>query len=173
MRTNVLLRKGKMIKIYLKKLLQTFLFLTALIVLTALLSTLLMTVFLWLKPQIKAAIVYFSLFLSAILLICAVFQKRYENKRLKATYLEAQTAEDYSFRNDYLATFKSKENVAHTLAFFTIVSWNSIRIATTTRRSLAGLLLQLVILLVMLSVLNTLIWCLVHRRWIKSRTGTK
>lgn len=162
-----------MIKLYLKKLLQTFLFLTALIVLTALLTTLLMTVFLWLKPPLKAAIVYFGLFLSAILLICAVFQKRYENKRLRATFLAAQIAEDYSFREDYLATLKSKENIVHTLAFFSIVFTNSIRIAITTHRPLTGLLLQVGILLFVFSALNTFIWCLVHRRWINRRTGAK
>lgn len=162
-----------MIKLYLKKLLQTFLFLAALIVLTALLFTLLITVFLWLKPQIKAAIVYFCLLLSAILLIYAIFLKRHENKRLKATYLDAQPAEDYSFWKDYLATLKSKENIAHTLAFLSIVFANSARIATTTYRPFSGLVIQLAILVLIFTALNTLIWCCVHKRWHKSRYATQ
>lgn len=162
-----------MIKLYLKKLVQTLLFLAALIVLTALLFTLLITVFLWLKPQLKAAIVYFCLLLSAILLIYAIFLKRHENKRLKATYLDAQPAEDYSFRKDYLATLKSRENVAHTLAFSSIMLINCIRIATTKLRPFYDLLIQVTILLLIFTALNTSIWCFVHRRWIKARTGTK
>ncbi|MBQ7769343.1 MAG: hypothetical protein IJ403_10765 [Oscillospiraceae bacterium] len=162
-----------MIKLYLKKLLQTFLFLAALIMLTALLFTLLITVFLWLKPQIKAAIVYFCLLLSAILLIYAIFLKRHENKRLKATYFDALPAEDYSFWKDYLVTLKTKENVVHTLAFLTIAFLNGIRIATSSSRPIGGLLLQITILSFLFTTLNTLIWCFVHSRWHMSRYGTQ
>ena len=141
--------------------------------LTALLFTLLITVFLWLKPQIKAVIVYFCLLLSAIMLLYAIFLKRHENKRIKAAYLDAQPAEDYSFWKDYLVTLKARENLVHTLAFLTIVFFNGIRIATSSSRPIGGLLLQVTILSFLFTTLNTLIWCFVHKRWHMSRYGTQ
>ncbi|MBQ7329204.1 MAG: hypothetical protein IJX01_04780 [Oscillospiraceae bacterium] len=163
------LERAKTIKLYLKKLLQTFLLLAALIVLTALLFILLI----WLKPQMKAAIVYFCLLLSAILLLYAIFLKRHENKRIKAAYLDAQPAEVYSFWKDYLVTLKTRENVVHTLAFLTILFFNGIRIATSLSRPIGGLLLQITIVSFLFTTLNTLIWCFVHKRWHKSRYGTQ
>ena len=161
-----------MIKLYLKKLLHTFLFLAALIVLTAVLCTLVIQFAFWFKPQLKT-IIYIGLILSGTILLYIVFLKRWENKSLKAKYLEIQAGNDYSFRKDYLAILKSKENVSHTLAFLSITLINSIRIAITTLRPFHGLLIQVAILLLIFTALNTLIWCFVHRRWIETRTGTK
>ena len=160
-------------KLYLKRLVQTFLFLAALIVLTALLFTLFITIFFWLKPLLKAIIVYFCLLLSAILLTYTVLLKRYESTLQKATYLEKLIAEDYTFIKDYRATLKSKENVVHTLAFISIALTNSIRIAITAHKPFVGLLFQAVILISVFAALNTLVWCLVHRKWLKSRYNTK
>lgn len=159
-------------KQYFKKLLQTFLFIGALIVLTALLCAFAFAVFFWVKPQIKVIILYFNLLLSTVLLLYSVFVKRYENKSLKAAYLKEVTEYDYSFKKDSCVTFKSKENAVHTLAFSSIVFANSARIAITTHMAFSDLLIQLAILVIIFTALNTLIWCCVHRNWIKGRTGT-
>jgi len=159
-------------KLYLRKLLQTLLFFAAFIVLAGLLCTLLIHFLFLCKPHIKI-IIYIGLILSAVLLIYAVFLKRWENKALKATYLEAETAKDYFFRKDYLTTLKSKENVVHTLAFLTITFLNCVRIAITADRPLFSLLLQVAILLFLFTGLNTLVWCFVHKKWHKSSCGTK
>ena len=159
-------------KLYFKKLLQTLLFIAALIILTALIFTLSITVLFWLKPQ-ALTIVYLCLVLSAGLLIYAVLLKRYENQHLRSSYLDVQATEDYSFIKDFLATIKSEENVVHTLAFLLIIFANGVRIATTTSRPIAGLSLQIIILLITFTIVNTLIWCFVHRRWIRGCTGVK
>ena len=159
-------------KLYLKKLLVTFLFFAAFIVLAAVLCTLVIQFAFWFKPQLKT-IIYIGLILSATMLLYIVFLKRWENKSLKAKYLEIQAGNDYSFRKDYLSTIKSKENVIHTLAFLSIAFLNSVRIAISAHRPLASLLLQVAILLLLFATLNTLVWCFVHKKWYKSRCGTK
>ena len=152
-----------MMRFYLKKLLQTFLFLTCLMLLVRLLF--------WFRPQVYS-LVYTGLILSAALVMYAVFLRRWENTSLKVAYLEKYAAKEYSFRKDYLTTYKSKENVVHTAAFSTIILLNSIRIGITAQKTPASLLIQASIVIVVFTVLNTLVWCLVHKRWHKSCSGS-
>lgn len=159
-------------KQYLKRVLSTFLFLIALIVLTAALCTLIIHFFIWFRPQLRI-VLYIGLLLSTATMLYIVFLKRWENKSIKATYLEAQATEAYSFKKDYLITLTSKENTVHTLAFLSIALLNGVRIAASTPRPIWGLFIQIGILLLLFSALNTLVWCFVHRRWHKNFYGTK
>ena len=119
-----------MMRIYLKKLVQTFLFLAGLIVLTALVCTLLIHLIFWFRPQVNI-LVFIGLAVSAVTMMYAVFLRRWENKSLRATYLENETVKERSFIKDYIVTFKTKENTLHTLAFTTIAIMNSVRLTIT------------------------------------------
>ena len=130
------------------------------------------TFFIWFRPRIRT-VIYIGLLLATAIMLYIVFLKRWENKSVKATYLEIQATEDYSFRKDYLVTLTARENVVHTLAFLSIAFFNGIRIAVSSLRPIGGLFLQVIILSFLFSTLNTLIWCFVHRRWHKSRYGTQ
>lgn len=70
-------------KQYLKRVLSTFIFLNAIIVLTAVLCTLIIQFAFWFKPQIKI-IVYFALVLSTAIMLYIVFLRHWESESLKA-----------------------------------------------------------------------------------------
>ena len=158
-------------KLYFKKLLDTLLFLIAFVALACLLCALLIHFAFWFKLR-AMTLVYIGVFMSAAISSYAVFLKRWENKPRKAAYLESKTEKDYSFNKDFLATLKSKENTVHALAFLSIAFINGIRIIITDK-AINGLLLQILMLSLLFVVLNTLIWCFVHRKWHKSRYDTK
>lgn len=162
-------------KLYLKKLLLTVLFLAAFTVIYAVLAVLLMHFLFWFKPQ-ESTLIYISLILTTGVMLYFVFLKRWENKRIKATYLESQLDQEYSFKKDFAETVRSREIVIHTLAYVTIDAVQTVPVGiaygANFLRLIVGIIRAVTPGAVVFTLLNTLLWCLVHRKWHKSRFGT-
>lgn len=162
-------------KLYLKKMLLTALFLLAFNVIYAVLAVLLMQFLFWFKPQ-ENTLIYISLILTTGVMLHFVFLKRWENKRIKATYLESQLDQEYSFKKDFLETVRSREIVIHTLAYVTIDAVQTVPVGiaygANFLRLIVGTIRAVTPGAIVFTLLNTLVWCIVHRKWYKSRFGT-
>ncbi|MBR5022186.1 MAG: hypothetical protein IKY18_03165 [Oscillospiraceae bacterium] len=109
------------------------------------------------------------------IMLYVAYLARWENKASKQQYVETTTKCDYSLKRDFIETLKAKENIAHTLAFLTLVFINSVVAARSVSTPLAIFIIKVVILLLIrglvFHVFNTVVWCFVHRKWQKSRYG--
>ena len=108
-----------------------------------------------------------------IIMLYVAYLARWENKSFKRQYFETATKCEYSFKQDFVNTLKTKENIVHTLAFLTIVFTNSVVVARSVNTPSAMFLVKVIILLLIRGAvfytLNSVVWCLVHKKWQKSR----
>ena len=131
-------------KQYLKRVLTTFIFLNALIVLTGILAFFVSRIFYFL--ELPDTTLYLIGCVPAILIMLYVaYLARWENKSFKQQYFETPKEETYSFMNDFLFTLKSKENIVHTLAFLTITFANSVVIASSVNTPLVMFIVKVII----------------------------
>lgn len=163
-------------KQYLKRVLSTFIFLNALIILTGIFAFFMSRIFFFL--ELPDTTLYLIGFVPAIILMLYLaYLTRWENKSFKQKYFETLPTRDYSLKLDFLDTLKAKENTVHTLAFLTIVFTNSVVIARSVGTPLVMFIIKVIILLLIRGavfyLLNTAVWCFVHRKWHKCRYGTK
>lgn len=163
-------------KHYLKRVFITFVFLNALIILTGIFAFFLSRILFF--AGLADTTLYYSGFVPAIIIMLYVaYLARWENKSFKQQYIEATTNSNYSLKSDFLDTLKAKENITHTLAFLTLVFANSVVIARSVSTPLGMFVIKVIILLLIRGgvfyALNTFVWCLVHRKWHKSRYSPK
>lgn len=163
-------------KLYLKRALSTFIFLNALIILTGIFTLFTQQIFFFVELPTETLYLIGSV-PALLLMLYLAYLVRWENKSFKQLYFDTQIVTEYSFRKDYIATLRARENAIHTLAFLSIVLVNSIRIATSVHTPFIMFVLKVVILLLVrgtaFSALNTLVWCFVHKEWLKGRSGVK
>lgn len=111
----------------------------------------------------------FIAILAMVILLIVLYKKRCDSATHKKDYWEMMESGYVTFGKDVLLTLKSKENLCHTLAFMTIVFAFDLPIGIATAPTLWLLITGFVILLITRGIAftfgNTLMWCLVHRRW--------
>ncbi len=163
-------------KLYLKRVLTTFVFLNALIILTGIFSFVVSRILFFF--ELPDTTLYLIGFVPAIIVLLYVaYIARWENKHLKQQYFETLSSNKYSFGTDYVSTLKAKENIVHTLAFSTLLLAESIPIAISVHTPIVMFIVKFIILLItrggIFYALNTLVWCFVHRKWHKGRYSTQ
>lgn len=158
-----------MIKLYFKKLLFTILF----VVIFALLSGI--CVFFWhlifrnLFPELVRDIA--CIILGCLLDFKLLFTFRDERSSYKSAYVDSFTGDTFSFLKDFKNTFKSNDNIVHTLAYLSFDLVQTVRGAISSD---SPFFRAVIITLILVSVrglifatLNTLVWCLVHKKWMR------
>ena len=74
-----------------------------------------------------------------------------------------------TFLKDFAITIKSRENTVHTLAYITLDLLRTIRIGILSEAGFWRVIIVTTVLVVIRSfiftIVNTLIWCAVHKRW--------
>lgn len=107
--------------------------------------------------------------LALVVLLVLVYRGRCDNKLYKMEYLEGIEYKPLSFGKDFWQTLKSKDNIAHTLAFTTLNFLFNIHIGISASSTVLVFIFGMLILLIsqgaVFTLINTLIWSLVHRRW--------
>ena len=157
-----------MLKLYLKKVLLTVLFLAALLFLASAFT-------LCFQRYLFMLLEEFINLLCAIpapgVMLTTVYFIRCNILSGKSAYLECHKANPVSIGKDLINTLKSKENIIHTLAFLTISLLFFLLIGISASTPFLPLVVGTIILLVacdlVFTIVNTLIWCLVHKRWVK------
>ena len=106
---------------------------------------------------------------SLVVMLVYVYRQRRDNKQRRYTYIKNIPYPPLSFSKEFWQILKSKENMAHTLAFLTLDFILSIYIGISTFSGLwiflAGTLLLLIAQGIAFLLINTFLWCLAHRRW--------
>ena len=158
-----------MVKLYFKQLLFTFLF----VVLFALLGAI--CVFLWhlifrnMIPESARDIV--CAILGGLISFKLLFTFRCENSPIKSAYVNSFTEDTFSFVKDFKNTFISKDNLVHLLAFITLDLIYSVATAISANTTFLRFTVVTVIYLfrdcLIFVILNTLVWCLVHKKWMR------
>ncbi len=158
-----------MIKLYFKKLFFTLLFLGGFYILGAIFAFFWHLIFRNLFSESVSTVACFAL--GSILNFKLAYMARYELSSYKMEYINAFTSDAFLFVKDYKNTFKSKENIIHTSAFLTIELIFNLATAISTSTPFLRLVIVTILLLfvegLIFSTLNTLIWCLVHKKWMR------
>ena len=92
-----------------------------------------------------------------------------ETEEEEREYLEGIEYKPLPFFKDFWQTLKSKDNLAHTLAFLTLDFLIALPIGISASSNiwifLVGMLIQLLVEGTVFILINTFIWSLAHRRW--------
>ena len=111
--------------------------------------------------------------LAALVTLKVAYDIRRDRDAYKSEFLNSTDAISIPFWKDFWATLRSKENLIHTLAFITLRFLTALPTGIRSSSSLWVLLFGTIVLLVhqglMFAVGNTLLWCVVHRRWLRYR----
>ena len=158
-----------MLQLYFKKILMILLFFVGLILLGGMVIFVLFILLRSLFPEVILGLI--SLILAFFITLRLVYRMRFDNKTQKREYWELTHNAPLSFGKDFVQTLKSRENTVHTLAFLTLALVRGIRIEIIAHTPLFGILLEIILIILtqvsLFTLINTLLWCLVHRRWSK------
>ena len=159
-----------MLRLYFKKLPMTVLFVIGYAAIVFLLA---FFTYLLLRTLIPDSVLIVVLPLLALfLMLYGVYRERSDSRPYKQAFLERAVQEPIPFGKDFWAVLKSKENICHTAAFLTLDFLFALPIGISNSSNLWIFLIGMVLLLItqgaVFTLINTLIWCLVHRRWAES-----
>lgn len=162
-----------MLKLYFKKLLMTVLFAVGYFLTVGCLGFFSFLLILSILPIQKliseTTLTIIFAILALVIMLVVVYRGRSNNKPYKREYLEQIQYAPPSFGKDFWLTLKSKENICHTLAFLTVDFLFSAPIGISESSTLwvfiFGMLMLLISQGIIFTLINTLLWCLVHRRW--------
>ena len=160
-----------MVKLFFKKFFLTILFFVGFLLIGA------TAAFLWVlvlrnlfSEQIRF---YACIIIAGIIVLKLAYDTRRDSSPYKSAFLNSTDAISIPFWKDFWATLRSKENLIHTLAFITLRFFIALPTGIRASSSLWTLIIGMIVLLVhhglMFAAGNTLLWCVVHRRWLRYR----
>ena len=163
-----------MSKLYLKKLWQTTQFAAGFIFTLALYSFLFSMFFLSILPlqKIVSKKILISVLaaITLVVMLVYIYRQRRDDKAGRKAYTKKLNYPLPSFGKDFWQTLKSRENIAHTLAFLTLDIPLTIYIGISGFSTIGKFLPEMLLLLItqgaVFTLINTFLWCLAHRRWI-------
>ena len=165
----LILGENKMIKLYFKKLFFTLLFIFGSPILAGVFSFAWHLIFRNLFPELVRDIT--CIILGYLLSIILLFMFRCECSSYKRVYIDSFPSDTFSFFKDFVDTFKSKDNLVHTLAYLTFDLFQTVRGAIASDSPfLRAIIITLILVSVrglIFAVFNTLMWSLVHRKWMR------
>ena len=107
--------------------------------------------------------------IALILMLVFLYQTRRKDKARRQEYLNGIEYKPLPFYKDFWQVLKSKDNISHTLAFFTLDFLfglpTGISASSTIWIFLFGTLTKLTVEGTAFTLINTFLWCLAHRRW--------
>ena len=154
-----------MIKLFFKKLLYTVVFFGALLGISTLVTMIVQNN----EELTDNAKFWISILPAVVVMLTVAVVMRLKSKKLKEAYLaDLKKDEDYVVLGK---VFKSRENLVHTLVFaiLALALFVSIAVSEDTPFGflLAGSLILVGICTVVFYIVNSVIWYVVHGRWIK------
>ena len=161
-------------KLYLKKLWLTAQFAAGFLYASVLYGVLFSVFFLTRLPlqkliPIKTLIAILAIF-TLLVLIAYVYRVRRNDKSGRRAYTKKLSFPLPTFGKDFGQTLKSRETLAHTLAFLTLDFPLAVYFGISGFSSVGKFLLEVLLLLIAqgaaFTLINTYLWCLAHRRWI-------
>lgn len=152
-----------MIRLYLRKLLLTIVFLALYFLFYLVVG------FVWMRiasswgftihPNLRFSLV---VAISLAIELLAVYVLRIDNPKHKEAF---DTTQGYIFSTDFKNTFKSAENLTHTFAYVTVaILFLVYTIAIHTIS--VGTVIAVLISCGLFTVVNTLLWTIIHKRWV-------
>lgn len=112
-----------------------------------------------------------NMILGMIFTLGLVYLYRYEHSSYKKAYIDSFNSDNFSFVKDFISTFKSKDNIVHTLAYQSFDLVQTVRGAISSDSPFFRAVIITLILVsvrgLIFAVFNTLIWCLVHKKWMR------
>lgn len=159
-----------MFKLYFKKLFFTLLLIFGLFpILSAVCVFVWHLLFRYMFPEaVRDAVCYI---LGGLLSLYVAYLFRVGRAKRRTEYVNAFPADTFSFCKDFASTFKSGENLVHTLAYLTYDLFQTIGGAIDSDSPFLRAVIITVILVairsLLFSAINTLLWSLVHRKWMR------
>lgn len=105
-----------------------------------------------------------------VVMLVYVYRQRRDNKQRRQTYMKQIPYPPPSFRKEFWQILKSRENMAHTLAFLTLDFLFSIPGGISASPNglvfILGTLTKLAVEGTAFILINTFLWNLAHRRWL-------
>ena len=158
-----------MVKLYLKKLFFTLLFIFAFPIFGAVCAFVWHLIFRYMFPESVSTAA--NAILGLIFELVLVYLYRCERSPYKRTYIDSFAADHFFFVKDFVSTFKSKDNIVHTLAYLTYDLVQTVRGAISSDspffRAVIITVLLVAVRSLLFAVMNTLIWSLVHKKWMR------
>ena len=128
-------------KQYLKRVLSIFIFFNALIILTGIFASFAQQILFFAEVPDKTLYLIGSV-PASISMLYFVYLYRWENRSMKQRYFETLISDVYSFKSDFIAALRARENIIHTMAFLTIVLVFDLRIAISEHTPLMPAILN-------------------------------
>ena len=158
-----------MVKLYFKKLLFTILFAVSFLLLCGICVFVWHLIFRYMFPESVSTAA--NAILGLIFELVLVYLYRCERSPYKRTYIDSFAADHFFFVKDFVSTFKSKDNIVHTLAYLTYDLVQTVRGAISSDspffRAVIITVLLVAVRSLLFAVMNTLIWSLVHKKWMR------
>lgn len=158
-----------MVKLYFKQLLFTILFAVIFVLSGGICVFFWHLIFRNLIPESARDIV--CLVLGGLLSFKLLFTFRCKHSPYKRAYIDSFDGDTFSLVKDFKNTFKSKDTLIHILAFLTIDLIYSVSMAISVNSPFLRFIIVTVIYLLrdglIFAILNTLVWCLVHKKWMR------
>ena len=156
-----------MLKLYLQKLLYTLLFFLMYSLLGGCIA---FVCYILLGKRIYEDIATITITVGAFLIALRIVYKRRCASCVHKSAFWVITETGYiTLAKDFVQTLKSRKNTVHTLAFLTLVFLFCLPIGIWSSSSVPIFMIGTLLLLAAEGILftlgNTLLWCLVHRRW--------
>ncbi|MBR2937555.1 MAG: hypothetical protein IKB80_03555 [Oscillospiraceae bacterium] len=111
--------------------------------------------------------------LTLLIELVAVYVIRIDNLKIKEAYENTHTKEAYTFQTDFAETLKSKDHILHTAAFNTLMLLLFLLIGMGTKATaiplVIGAIAMTIVSIILFAVISTLIWCIVHKKWLCSQ----
>ena len=166
---HFLLGGNEMVKLYFKKLFFTLLFIFGVPVLGG------VCVFFWhliFRNFFSESVRDIACIILGYLLgVIVLFKFRYERSSYKRPYIDSFASDNFSFVKDFINTFKSKDNIVHTIAYLSFDLVQTVRGAISSDSPFFRAVIITMILVsgrsLIFAVLNTVIWSLVHKKWMR------
>lgn len=159
-------------KLYLKKLLFTILFSVLLLMISYILSLSHHVI-----PLKDDTVYTMSIIIGLVIMLFFTYAIRLCGKKAKARYLSEKQPKKNSLEKEFYKVLRSKENVIHMIAFLTIIDVFFICVALSVGSTIATAAGKILILSlvggIVFTLLNTLIFCMVHKRWCKGCKNKK
>ena len=110
--------------------------------------------------------------LTLLIELVAVYVVRIDNLKSKETYENTHTKEAYTFQTDFAETLRSNDHLLHTAAFNTLMLLLFLLIGMGTTATAIPLIISAIALtvvsIVLFTVISTLLWCIVHKKWLST-----
>ena len=114
-----------------------------------------------------------SAVLTLLMELLAVYFIRIDSLKCKELYESTHSVEFYTFKADFTETLKSKDHILHAAAFNALMLPLFLLIGMGTKATTGVVIISAIVLtivsIMLFAVISTLLWCIVHKKWLHSQ----